>query len=115
MIAINPTNLNASMVKGDSGVINISNSARNFETGDKVTFTVKKELTDTESLISIVVEDFNIDGTCTIDIPALETDTLPVDTYFYDIVWEDSDGNINTLVKNCDMPTLKIKQGVTNG
>ena len=115
MIAINQVNLNASIIRGDSGIITVSNSTRHFETGDTVTLTVKKSLADVIPLISKEVISFNVDGTCTIEIEPNDTKDLDCGTYYYDINWIDENDVTNTLVKDTKTPTFEIKLGATNG
>lgn len=114
MIHIDPQTLNACIVRGDSGIITVRNNTRNFETGDKIYLTVKKGINE-DVLFQIEVTSFNVDGTCTIDIKPEDTETVEPAEYLYDITWIDANGNTNTLINDCDIPTFTIKRGTTNG
>lgn len=118
MITINSVNLKASIVKGDSGIINVSNGTRGFLMGDTIYFTVKKVLDSEEdgnTVITKTIDTFNDDDTCTIEIDADDTKDLEVRWYYYDIVFKDKDGGVNTLIQDYTEPNFEIRLGVTNG
>ena len=85
-----------SIIAKDIGdfVINISNYL--LADGDKVYFTVNKELEKEEPLISIEVSTF-VDNKAAIHLSAEHTN-LPVGEYFYDVQVNAADGRVDTVL-----------------
>ena len=72
------------MTRGDSEAITVSCEQQPFETGDKVTFTVRKSKKDPTKFIQRDVEKFT-DGKALIAIEPSDTAGMEFDNYIYDI------------------------------
>ena len=92
---------NISMVRGDTEAMTVSCTengvARAFVTGDKVYFTVKKTVSETEKILQKVITTFT-DGKAHIDILPSDTKALACKSYIYDIQIVFADGTVKTII-----------------
>lgn len=89
---------NIKMIRGDSEAITVSCEQQPFETGDKVTFTVRKSRKDTTKHIRKDVTEF-VEGKALITIDPQDTDNLEFGDYIYDIQITRADGTVKTIVR----------------
>jgi hypothetical protein len=97
---VNGTNLE--MIRGDTEVLTVScvNSEGepiNFETGDKVYFTVKESVTSTLIIFQKIITEF-VEGKAIITILPEDTKNLKFKPYVYDVQLTQADGTVTTIV-----------------
>ena len=91
-----------SMIRGDSESITVactdlSGAAIPFVAGDKVYFTVKTRISEAVATLQKLVTTFT-DGKAIIIINPVDTKTLRVMRYYYDVQLTKEDGTVTTLV-----------------
>ena len=97
------------IVSGDTAIFDISVSGYNFVEGDKVYFTVKKNIDDTENAIQKIVTKF--DGNTAKVILCKEDTNIPAGIYLYDVQCSLINGIVDTVV----LPTkFEVLGGVTH-
>lgn len=97
------------IVKGDTAIFNIGINDYNFVEGDKVYFTVKKSVDDTENAIQKVVTSF--DGNQAKIFLCKEDTNIEAGEYLYDVQCSLSNGIVDTIV----LPTkFKVLGGITH-
>jgi hypothetical protein len=104
------TGTKIAMVRGDSETLTVrlfdeEGAQVNFETGDTVYFTVRYELGDTETAIQKVITGFT-DGEAVVELDPGDTSDLYFRTYVYDIQWNNSEGQVKTIVPASDFKIL---------
>lgn len=100
---------NMKIVKGDTAIFDISLKNYTFVEGDKVYFTVKYSVDDTENVIQKVVTTFNKNKAKI--ILNKEDTNIDTGTYLYDIQCSFVDGRVDTVV----VPTkFEVIGGVTH-
>lgn len=113
MIKINPINLDAEMVIGDTGSFSFTpkiNKEKFLSNGDTVYFTIRK-LLDKSIIMQKIITDFE-DGTCTITINPEDTSIMEEDNYIYDLKLIRSDGTVDSLIPNRPYAYFSLKRGV---
>ena len=113
MIKINPINLDAEMVIGDTGTFSFTPKIDGnafLKDGDTVYFTVRK-LLDKSILIQKVITEFE-DGKCEITINPSDTTVLEPDNYMYDLKLIRGDGTVDSLIPNNPYAYFSLKRGV---
>ena len=84
------------IVKGDTAIFNININNYNFVEGDKVYFTVKRNVDDIENVIQKVVTNFENNQ---VKIFLSKEDTnVPVGEYLYDVQCSLINGIVDTVV-----------------
>lgn len=91
------------MTRGDSESITISvvdedNRETLLEKGDKIYFTVKKDVGMTEKTIQKIVTDF-ANNVAIIDIEPVDTNNLDIGDYIYDVQLTKKTGRVITIIK----------------
>ena len=113
MIKINPINLDAEMVIGDTGTFSFTPKIDGnafLDDGDTVYFTVRK-LLDKSIVMQKTITEFE-DGKCTIIIDPSDTTILDPDNYIYDLKLIRGDGTVDTLIPNNPYANFSLKKGV---
>lgn len=113
MIKINPINLDAEMVIGDTGSFSFTpkiNKEAFLSDGDTVYFTVRK-LIDKSIIMQKIVTEFE-NGACSITIEPEDTNILEADNYIYDLKLVRSDGTVDSLIPNRPYAYFSLKKGV---
>lgn len=113
MIKINPLNLDAEMVIGDTGTFSLTPKIddKAFLTdGDTVYFTVRK-LLDQSIILQKTITEFE-NGACSIIINPEDTEYLDPDNYIYDLKLVRADGTVDTLIPNNPYAHFSLKKGV---
>lgn len=113
MIKINPINLDAEMVIGDTGTFGFTpkiNKEPFLKSGDTVYFTVRK-LLDKSIIMQKVITSFE-NGECEIIINPEDTYSLNEDNYIYDLKLVRSDGTVDSLIPNRPYAYFSLKKGV---
>lgn len=113
MIKINPINLDAEMVIGDTGSFSFTpkiNKEAFLSDGDTVYFTVRK-LIDKSIILQKIVTEFE-NHTCNITINSEDTQNLDEDNYIYDLKLVRSDGTVDSLIPNRPYAYFSLKKGV---
>ena len=113
MIKINPTNLDAEMVIGDTGTFSFTPKIDGnafLDSGDTVYFTIRK-LLDQTIIMQKEITEFE-DGKCEITIDPEDTQYLDADNYIYDIKLIRGDGTVDTLIPNRPYAYFSLKKGV---
>lgn len=116
MKRINGANL--AMTRGDTESITVVKKQDGetipFETGDTVTFTMRRKSRDnSEITYQVVVENF-VDGKAIIPIPHEATADLAATKYAYDVELIDADGNYTTIIGGDQEPAfITLYQDVT--
>ncbi|WP_434311451.1 hypothetical protein [Hominifimenecus sp. rT4P-3] len=97
------------VIQGDTGAIEIHLDNYELKTGDQVFFTVKKNLSDPDSVLQKIITTFeNGDG----KILLSSTDTnLPCGEYVYDLQCNLADGRVDTVV---GPSYFRVEGGVTD-
>ena len=119
MIRINPTTLDAEIVRRDTGVIPVRPIIKEtgdylLEDGATLNFTLRKTK-DSEILLAKSVTEFE-DGWGVITIDSSDTENIEEGTYIYDLVAIRSDGTRDTLLpRGRDSLYFVIKKGVKQG
>lgn len=97
------------IVKGDTAIFNITMNNYEFVEGDKLYFTVKKNVGDTESVIQKIISTFN-GRKAKIFLSKEDTD-IDMGTYLYDVQCVLFDGVVDTVIP----PTkFEVLGGVTH-
>ena len=97
------------IVKGDTAIFDISLKNYTFIEGDKVYFTVKYSVDDTDSIIQKIVTTF--DNNKAKIILSKDDTNIDIGTYLYDIQCSLVDGRVDTVV----VPTkFEVIGGVTH-
>ena len=96
------------VIQGDTGVIELALDNHKLEQGDKVYFTVKKDV-GKETLIFKEVTEFE-DGKAKIFLTSQDTN-LKADVYKYDIQCNLSDGRVDTVITPSK---FHVKGGITD-
>ena len=97
------------IVKGDTAIFDISMNNYNFIEGDKVYFTVKKNVDDVENSIQKVVSTF--DGNIAKIVLSKEDTNIDAGVYLYDVQCSLSNGVVDTVI----LPTkFEILGGITH-
>lgn len=113
MIKINPINLDAEMVIGDTGSFSFTpkiDKETFLDNGDTVYFTVRK-LLDKSIIIQKIITTFD-KGKCEITINPSDTTNLNEDNYIYDLKLVRSDGTVDSLIPNRPYAYFSLKKGV---
>lgn len=113
MIKINPLNLDAEMVIGDTGTFTLTpkiDGKAFLKSGDTVYFTMRK-LQDKSILLQKTITEFE-NGTCSIVINPEDTINLDADNYIYDLKLIRGDGTVDTLIPNNPYAHFSLKKGV---
>lgn len=113
MIKINPINLDAEMVIGDTGTFSFTpkiDKEAFLKTGDTVYFTVRK-LLDKSVIMQKVITEFE-NGKCEVVINPSDTNVLNEDNYIYDLKLVRSDGTVDSLIPNRPYAYFSLKKGV---
>ena len=113
MIKINPINLDAEMVIGDTGTFSFTpkiNKEAFLSDGDTVYFTIRK-LLDKSVIMQKVITSFE-NGACTVTINPEDTSNLNEDNYIYDLKLIRSDGTVDSLIPNRPYAYFSLKKGV---
>lgn len=96
------------IVKKDTASFNVALDNYSFVDGDKVTFTIAKEVEQETPIKQIIVEDF-YEGVATVLIGTDDSD-IEAGTYLYDIQVNTADGRVDTIVGPAK---FKVIGGVT--
>ena len=97
------------VVKGDTAIFNINVNGYEFVEGDKVYFTVKKSVDDTENKIQKVITSF--EGNQARVFLCKEDTNIEVGEYLYDVQCSLSNGIVDTII----LPTkFEVIGGVTH-
>lgn len=116
-IRINPTTLDAEMVRGNTGTFSVRpkiNGEIALKDGDYLYFTVRriKALANEAPIITKTISTFE-DGRADIVITPEDTKNLDLGNYIYDLVMERSDGSIDSLIPGGrDTAYFCLKRGV---
>lgn len=113
MIKINPINLDAEMVIGDTGTFSFTPKIKKeafLKDGDTVYFTIRK-LLDKSIIIQKVITSFE-NGECEITINPSDTTNLNEDNYIYDLKLIRGDGTVDSLIPNRPYAYFSLKKGV---
>ena len=84
------------MIAKDTGDFVISLDNYLLDEGDKVYFTVNKELEKENPLISVVVSEF-VNNKAVIHLTSTDTDLAP-GNYYYDVQVNTADGRVDTVL-----------------
>ena len=84
------------IVKGDTAIFDVNISDYNFVEGDKVYFTVKKNVDDVGNTIQKIVSTF--EGNKAKIVLCKEDTNIPVGVYLYDIQCSLVNGMVDTVV-----------------
>lgn len=109
MITIDTDTNNITIIKKDTASLEITLDNYKLTTGDRVTFTIAKEVEQETPLVQIVVTNFTEEGGAIINLSSLNTD-LDIDTYKYDIQLDLADGRRDTIIGPAK---FKVIGGVT--
>lgn len=90
------------MIRGDSEYITINCKDEhgvkiNFQTGDRIYFTVKLNTATDQKVLQKIVTSFD-DGNAVVEILPEDTRDLPYKSYKYDIQWTTVDSKIITII-----------------
>ena len=97
------------IVKGDTAIFDIDMNNYNFVEGDKVYFTVKKNVDDVENAIQKIVSTF--DGNRAKVILSKDDTNIDAGVYLYDVQCSLSNGIVDTVI----LPTkFEILGGITH-
>lgn len=96
------------VIKGDTGILELSLDNYNLKDGDKVYFTVKSSY-DSERLIFKEVTNF-ADGKVKFIFTPEDTN-INVGTYLYDVQCNLADGRVDTVIKSTK---FKVLGGITD-
>lgn len=96
MLNYNAETKTITMIAKDTGDFIVAIDNYLLADGDKVYFTVNKELENENALISIVVDTF-VDNKAIIHLSAKDTD-LAIGTYYYDVQVNAADGRVDTVL-----------------
>ena len=97
------------VVKGDTAIFNINIDGYDFVAGDKVYFTLKKDIKDKEYTLQKVVSEFS-NNSAIFELNKDDTN-LEVGLYIYDIQVTLHDGKVDTII----LPSkFEVLEGVTN-
>lgn len=93
---------NIKMIRGDTETITVTCADElgahiPLIVGDTVYFTVKRRLKDTEKTFQKIVTEFT-EGNAVIILAHLDTNTIEVGTYQYDIQLTRGDGTVTTII-----------------
>lgn len=113
MIKINPINLDAEMVIGDTGTFSFTPKIEDkafLTTGDTVYFTIRK-LIDKSIIMQKTITSFE-DGACEVVINPTDTTNLDEDNYIYDLKLVRNDGTVDSLIPNRPYAYFSLKRGV---
>lgn len=113
MIKINPINLDAEMVIGDTGTFSFTpkiNKEKFLKDGDTVYFTIRK-LLDKSIILQKTITTFE-DGECEIIINPNDTINMNEDNYIYDLKLIRGDGTVDSLIPNRPYAYFSLKKGV---
>jgi hypothetical protein len=93
---------NISMIRGNTESITVKLSLADgtpkaLVSGDKVYFTVKKNLLDTVKALQKIVTTF-VDGAAIITLAHTDTASMPILQYYYDVQITFADGTVKTVV-----------------
>ena len=92
------------IVKGDTAIFNISINGHEFVEGDKVYFTVKRTVDDTENIIQKVVTEFKLNQA---KIFLCKEDTnVDAGMYLYDVQCSLANGIVDTVILPTDFEVL---------
>lgn len=103
----NDTNM-MTIVRKDTASFEVALENYTLAEGDRVTFTIAKEVEQETPIKQIVVEDF-IGGAATIFITSEDSD-IEIGTYLYDVQVNTVDGRVDTIVGPAK---FKVIGGVT--
>ena len=113
MIKINPINLDAEMVIGDTGTFSFTpkiNKEAFLSNGDTIYFTIRK-LIDKSIILQKTITSFE-DGKCEVIINPDDTKNLDEDNYIYDLKLVRGDGTVDSLIPNRPYAYFSLKKGV---
>ena len=97
------------IVKGDTAIFDITMNNYNFIEGDKVYFTVKKNVDDVENAIQKIVSTF--DGNTAKVVLSKDDTNIDAGVYLYDVQCSLSNGVVDTVI----LPTkFEILGGITH-
>lgn len=96
------------IVKKDTASFNVALDNYELTDGDRVTFTIAKEVEQETPIKQIVVEDF-IDGAALVSITSEDSD-LDIGDYLYDVQINLADGRVDTVIGPAK---FVVKGGVT--
>ena len=109
MITIDSDNNNITIIKKDTASLEIALDNYKLTDGDRVTFTIAKEVEQETPLVQIIVTSFTEEGGAIINLTS-ENTNLDVDTYKYDIQLDLADGRRDTIIGPAK---FKVVGGVT--
>lgn len=96
------------IVKKDTASFNVALDNYTLTDGDRVTFTIAKEVEQETPLRQIIVTDF-IDGVALVPITSEDSD-LDIGSYLYDVQINLADGRVDTVIGPAK---FVVKGGVT--
>ena len=109
MITIDNENNNISIIKKDTASLEVFLDNYMLTEGDKVTFTIDKEVEQQEPIKQIIITEFTEDGGAIINLTSEDTD-LEIGTYKYDVQINTADGRVDTVIGPAK---FKVIGGVT--
>ena len=109
MITIDNDTNNITIIKKDTATLDVSIDNYILTEGDRVTFTIAKEVELEEPERQIIVEEFTEDGAAMISLTSEDTN-LEIGTYKYDVQVNTSDGRVDTIIGPAK---FKVIGGVT--
>lgn len=99
-MVVNGTDL--SMIRGDSESITVScrdsQGAVSFNTGDKLYFTIKKNINTKETLMQKIITEFTEDGNAVVEIEHEDTKDMAYGGYMYDMQLTRLNGKVTTII-----------------
>ena len=101
---------NLKMVQGNTQNFSVQNDDRNFEIGDKVTFSVKKSYSDDEYLLKKEVTSF-LANLAVIEILPNDTAKILPGAYVYDVQLNSFDGIVKTICKGDFILDWRVTDG----
>ncbi len=109
MITIDLDTNNITIIKKDTASLEIALDNYKLTEGDRVIFTIAKEVEQENPLVQIIVTEFTEEGGAIINLTSEDTD-LDIDSYKYDIQLDLADGRRDTVVGPAK---FKVIGGVT--
>lgn len=109
MITIDNENNNINIIKKDTASLEVFLDNYMLTEGDRVTFTIDKEVEQQEPIKQIIITEFTEDGGAIINLTSEDTD-LEIGTYKYDVQINTADGRVDTVIGPAK---FKVIGGVT--
>lgn len=85
------------IIKGDTGIINVEIEGYSLTVGDIVLMTVKESIADDNYVLQKIIRYYDSTGIAKIELTSVDTDLEPK-TYVYDIEVRFADGRVDTII-----------------